>query len=93
MLMTTSELKREIRNVRIGQWSFEAVQNFRYLGGVINNQNNTQQTICEMIQAVKRAYLANIKLIKSHLLSKKTKLHLYKTTIKPVVTYSSRSWQ
>jgi len=39
-----------------------------------------------------KAYYANAKLIKLTLLKKKTKIKIYKTPIKPVVTYSSETW-
>jgi hypothetical protein len=39
-----------------------------------------------------KAYYANSKLIKSKLLKKNTKIKIYKTMIRLVVTYSSETW-
>ena len=39
-----------------------------------------------------KAHYANAKLIKSKFLKKNTKMKIYKTTIRPVVTYSSETW-
>jgi hypothetical protein len=40
----------------------------------------------------KKAYHANSKLIKSKLLKKNTKMEMYRTMIKPVVTYALETW-
>jgi len=39
-----------------------------------------------------KAYHANAKLIKSKFLMKNTKMKIYKTMIRPIVTYSSQIW-
>jgi hypothetical protein len=39
----------------------------------------------------KKAYYANSKLIESKLLKKNTKMKIYKTMIRPAVTYSSET--
>jgi hypothetical protein len=39
-----------------------------------------------------RAYFALIKLLKSRLLSPKTKMQIYKMLIRPVLTYASETW-
>jgi hypothetical protein len=47
--------------------------------------------IAEKIAKGNKAYYANSKLIKSKLLKKNTKMKIYETTIRPVVTYSSQT--
>jgi hypothetical protein len=39
-----------------------------------------------------KAYYANAKLIKSKFLKRNAKMKIYKTIIRPVVTYSSETW-
>ena len=48
--------------------------------------------ISERIAKGNKAYYANSKPIKSKLLRKNTKMKIYKTMIRPVVTYSSDIW-
>jgi hypothetical protein len=40
----------------------------------------------------KKAYYVKSKIIKSKLLRKNVKIKIYKTMIRPVVTYSSETW-
>jgi hypothetical protein len=46
----------------------------------------------ERIAKGNKAYYANAKLMKSKFLKKNTKMKIYKTMIRPVVTYSSETW-
>ena len=48
--------------------------------------------IAERIPKVNKAHYANAKLIKSKFLTKNTKMKIYKTMIRPVVTHSSETW-
>ena len=48
--------------------------------------------ISERIKNGNKACYANAKLIKSKFLTKNTKMRIYKTTIRPVVTYLSETW-
>jgi hypothetical protein len=45
----------------------------------------------EMIQAGNRAYFANLRLLKSKIVSRAPKLQVYKTLIKPAVTYGTEN--
>jgi hypothetical protein len=48
--------------------------------------------IAERIAKGNKTYCANAKLIKSKFLKRNTKMKIYKTIIRPVVTYSSETW-
>jgi hypothetical protein len=48
--------------------------------------------IAERIAKGNKAYYANSKLIKSKPLKENAKMKIYKTMIRPVVTYSSETW-
>ena len=48
--------------------------------------------IAERMVKGNKSYYANAKLIKSKLLKRNTKIKIYKTIIRPVITYSSVTW-
>jgi uncharacterized membrane protein YgaE (UPF0421/DUF939 family) len=85
----------KIRNqkfLQIEDKKLEVVKVFRYLGMIINNQNNITETIKEKIQAGNRAYYSNLHLLKNRTISRKAKIDIYKTSIRPIVTYGSEVW-
>jgi len=68
------------------------VENVNYLGLILNADNKMNIEIAERIAKGNKAYYANAKLIKSKFLKKNTIMKIYKTMIRPVVTYSSQTW-
>jgi hypothetical protein len=79
-------------NVTIGQYNFERVRHFNYLGTLSSCKNTMTEEINKRIMVGNRAYYTNMKLFRSTLLSRQTKLKLYKTLIRPVVTYGAKTW-
>jgi len=71
--------------------SFESVQSFKYLGSTVNQNNTIEVEIKVRIIAGNRAFYANQKMFQNKL-SKKSKLKLYWTLIRPVVTYACETW-
>jgi len=58
----------------------------------LNGDDKINIEIAERIAKSSKAYYANVNLIKSKFLKKNTKIKIYKTMIRPVVTYSSETW-
>jgi hypothetical protein len=79
-------------DLRIGNKTFEAVQSFQYLGNIIGNTNNNNKCIKERIMRGNKAYYANRQLVNSSLISRNSKLQIYRTLVRPVVTYGLESW-
>jgi hypothetical protein len=80
------------RKLCIGDKTFEMVQKFKYLGAVIDDENNITHTIQERIQSSNKAYCANLQLLKSKDINRNMKIKIYKTLICPIVTHSSEAW-
>ena len=65
--------------------AYEGVAEFIYLGTLVSNDNSVEKEIQRRILAAYRTYFAAISLFGSRLLSRATKIILYKTLIRPVV--------
>ena len=92
MLVSKDGNKRTVTNLLADGYNFEGVDRFKYLGVLITNTNESRDCINDRIIAANRAFYANVKLIKSKLVSKAAKLAIYKTLIRPVLTYSAEVW-
>jgi len=86
--------KKETRNesLNINNLQIEQVQQYKYLGSIINVSNSIEEEIKERIVLGTKAYYANLKFFKSRLVTKQSKLKLYRTVIRPIVTYASETW-
>ena len=62
------------------------------MGSIINVSNSIEEEIKERIVLGTKAYYANLKIFKSRLVTKQSKLKLYGTVIRPIVTYASETW-
>ena len=86
--------KKDIRteNLNINNLHIEHVQQYKYLGSIINDKNSIEEEIKERIALGIKAYYANEKFLKSRLVTKYSKLKLYRTVIRPILTYVSETW-
>lgn len=87
--MTSTRRSTNNTNIKIGQYSFKQVESFKYLGVTINGKNERSVEVTERIKAGDRAYWRYRQLLKDKQLSTKTKLRVYRTAIRPVVTYAA----
>jgi hypothetical protein len=72
--------------------TFEKVSNFKYLGVDVNESANSHEEINRRIIAGNKCYFSMAPLFKSKLLSRKTKIRLYKTLVRPIVLYACGAW-
>jgi len=64
----------------------------KYLGTTVTKDNLIEEEIKERNAAVNRASFAKQKILQSKLISKKTKMKLYKAPVRPVAVYGSECW-
>jgi hypothetical protein len=83
---------RSMKGATINGVTYEGVIEFIYLGTLISNDNSVQKEIQRQILAANRTYFAVISFFRNRLLSRATKFQLYKTLIRPVVTYGAETW-
>ena len=69
----------------------EQVQH-KYQGSIINDGNSIEEEVKQRIALGIKAYYTNQKFFKSRLVTKSSKLKLYRTVIRPIVTYASETW-
>jgi len=90
--MTAAGNMRKPHNLKIGNKEIEGVSEFKYLGNIIENNNRNDRCIRERIQTGKKAYYANVDMFKSKIISRRSKLQIYKTIIMPAVIYGAETW-
>jgi hypothetical protein len=76
----------------IGERSFERTDSFKYLGAVVTTKIEVSTEIQARTAAGNGCYFALQRILKSKSISRKAKLAIYKTIIKPIVTYASETW-
>lgn len=73
--------RRRPSDLHIEGYTFRGVTEFTYLGANVSSENNVGEDITKRIIAGNRAYFSLTRLFHSHLLSKKTKMKMYKTRV------------
>ena len=75
-----------------GKHKFEHTKEFSYLGSRMNQTNSTNSEIQARILSRNHCYYAYGKIMKSRALNRSSKLKIYKSLIRPVVTYRCETW-
>ena len=70
----------------------ERVEEFKYLGTTLTNQNSTQEEIKSRLKLENACYHSVQNLLFSSLLSTNLKIKIYRTIILPVVLYGYETW-
>jgi sorting nexin-29 len=87
--MITSQSAKQSENTIIGNYTFEVVQTLTCLGSSVICDNDNRQEIKKIILIANRCFYGLKNQLNSHVLSWKSKIILYKTLIRQVLTYAS----
>jgi hypothetical protein len=84
--------KNKIGHSKIKNYEFERVASFKYLGVILNEDNNNQIDLQERIKNANKIYFMLQKFFKNKNISRKLKLRLKNTIIDKTLTYASETW-
>jgi len=82
----------DISDLVVENYTFQQVENFKYLRANINQYNNMHNEIKIRISASNNGYYALEKLFKSKLLFRRSKERLYLSFLRPVLTFACETW-
>jgi hypothetical protein len=92
IVMSRNQNAGQNHNIKVDNKSFERVEQFKYLGTTLMNQNSIQEEIKSRLKSGNGCYHLVQDLLSSSLLSKNTQIKIYRTIILPVVLYGCETW-
>jgi hypothetical protein len=90
--MSRDQNARRSHSMKIDISSNESVEDFKYLGKTLTNQNSIQEEIKSKLKLGNACYYSVQNLLSSSLLSKNLKIKIYGTIILPFVLYGCEPW-
>jgi len=90
MVKSRDQNAGRMHSVRTDNSTFDRVEEFKYLGTNLTNQNSIAEEIKSRLKSRNACYHSVQNLLSSRLLSKKIKV--YRTVILPVVLYGCGTW-
>jgi hypothetical protein len=92
MIMSQDHNAGRCHSIKIDNSSFERVEEFKYLGTTLTNQNSIQEEVKSRLKSANACYYSVQNLLSSRLLSKNLKIRIYRTIILPFVLYGCETW-
>jgi hypothetical protein len=90
--MNFTRRQDQLTPINIENKKLEQVKSFKYRGSILNTDNTMEEEIKERIALGNKVYFANKIMFQSRLITKRAKLKLYYSVIRPTVTYSCETW-
>ena len=81
-----------IHSMKMDNSLIERMEEFKYLGKTLTNQNYIQEEIKSRLKIGNACYYSVQNLLSSSLLSKTLKIKIHRTIILPVVLYGCETW-
>jgi len=78
--------------MKIDNRSFEMLEEFKYLGTSLTNQNSIQEEIKSRLKSGNASYHSVQNILSSSLLIKNLKIKIFRTIILPLVLYGRKTW-
>ena len=79
--------------VEVNGRGIEDVDRFVYLGATVSKEGGGTEDIHNRVVKARGVFLRLKKIWNSHSISRRTKVRLYKTLVKPVLMYSCETWK
>ena len=92
MTVSRDQNAGRIHSMKMDNSSIERVEEFKYLGTALTNQNSIQEEIKCRLKLGNACYYSVQNLLSSSLLSKTLRIKIYRTIILPVVLYGCETW-
>jgi len=92
MVMSRDQNAGRSHSIKTDNSFFERVEELKYLGTTLTNQNSTQEEIKSKLNLGNVCYHSVQNLLSSNLLSKKLWIKIYRTIILPVVLHGCETW-
>jgi len=92
MVMSRDQNAGRIQSVGIDNSTFQRVEEFKYLGTTLTNQNSVAEEFKSRLRTGNACYHSVQNLLSSRLLSKNLKIKIYRTIILAVFLYGCETW-
>jgi hypothetical protein len=92
MVMSRNQNAGHNHNIKIDNKTFARVEEFKYLGATLMNQNSIHEEIKSRLKSGNACYHSVQNILSSRFLTKNTKIRVYGTIILSVVLYGCEIW-
>ena len=90
--MLNRQVGNEVKKIELMGKKYEKVEPSKYLGAITTSLNDIETEIKSKIAVGNKCYYALGTRLKRRSISQSIKIRLYKTIIRPVVTYGAETW-
>lgn len=92
-LLMNKDVRAKRADLTVGTTTYKGVDRFKYLGCIVTDTNHRAEEIDVRIQNALRCSEALHRVLVSKLISRPTKIRVYKTDIRPILMYGCEAWR